>query len=179
YMRKPDCFRRAAGRIRVKCAEIDMDADQRVKAAIAMTLCELRTAEFHSIPLECEVFLEEGGLSDRAPHGICVEALSRSTQSWASYSGYLREIPQLCFAYQRSNEKDLALEVYRNATIEKIAYIRHLMQRAEKEDEVHTRWQSLLLVRLPTFNDDFPPSAFGSHRTFRAPLAASRHPQDL
>jgi hypothetical protein len=31
YMRKPDCFRRAAGRIRVKCAEIDMDADQRVK----------------------------------------------------------------------------------------------------------------------------------------------------
>jgi hypothetical protein len=30
-MRKPDCFRRAAGRIRVKCAEIDMDADQRVK----------------------------------------------------------------------------------------------------------------------------------------------------
>ena len=30
-MRKPDCFRRAAARIRVKCAEIDMDADQRVK----------------------------------------------------------------------------------------------------------------------------------------------------
>jgi hypothetical protein len=38
-----------------------------------MTLCELRTAEFHSIPLECEVFLEEEGLSDRALHGICVE----------------------------------------------------------------------------------------------------------
>jgi hypothetical protein len=74
-----------------------------------MTLCELKTAEFHSIPLECEAFLEEGGLIDRAPHGICVEwaayipgvsnlftrpyrALSRSTQSWASYSGYLREI---------------------------------------------------------------------------------------
>ncbi|KAF8480116.1 hypothetical protein DFH94DRAFT_460798 [Russula ochroleuca] len=145
YKRKPDCFRRAAARIRVRCAEIDMDAGQRVKAAISMTLCELRTAEFHSIPLECEVFLEEGGLSERAPHGICVEALSRSTQSWASYSGYLREIPQLCFAYQRSNEKDLALEIYRNATIEKIAYIRHLMQRAEKEDEAHTLWQSLLL----------------------------------
>ncbi len=38
-----------------------------------MTLCELRTAEVHSIPLECEVFLEEGGLSGRTPHGICVE----------------------------------------------------------------------------------------------------------
>lgn len=38
-----------------------------------MTLCELRTAEVHSIPLECEVFLEEGGLSDSPSHGICVE----------------------------------------------------------------------------------------------------------
>jgi hypothetical protein len=38
-----------------------------------MTLCELRTAEFHSIPLECEIFLEEGGSSERAPHGTCVE----------------------------------------------------------------------------------------------------------
>jgi hypothetical protein len=108
-----------------------------------MTLCELRTAEFHSIPLECELFLEEGGSIDSAPHGICVEwaclfsrslqfftqphrALSRSTQSWASYSGYLREIrtqvsfvncflltvfliAQLCFAYQRSNEKGAEL----------------------------------------------------------------------
>jgi hypothetical protein len=106
-----------------------------------MTLCELRTAGFHSIPLECEVFLEEGESSNRAPHGICVEcaylleesdlftqlyrALSRSTQSWASYSGYLREIrtqvpfrlpfvdcvliAQLCFAYQRSNEKGAEL----------------------------------------------------------------------
>ena len=46
-------------------------------AAISMTLCELRTAGIHSIPLECEVFLEEGGPGDHAPHGICVE--------WAYY----------------------------------------------------------------------------------------------
>lgn len=144
YARKPDCFRRAAGRIRPRCADIEMDADERVKAAISMTLCELRTAEFHSIPLECEAFLEEGTSGGRTLHGICVEALSRSTQSWASYSGYLREIPQLCFAYQRSNEKDLALEIYRNATIEKVAYIRRLMQHAEREEEMRALWQSLL-----------------------------------
>jgi hypothetical protein len=44
-------------------------------AAISMTLCELRTAEFHSIPLECEVFsdLEEGTSGGRTPHGVCVE----------------------------------------------------------------------------------------------------------
>jgi hypothetical protein len=38
-----------------------------------MTLCELRTAGIHSIPLECEVFSEEGESGDRAPHGNCVE----------------------------------------------------------------------------------------------------------
>ncbi|KAI0251910.1 hypothetical protein BJV78DRAFT_1282137 [Lactifluus subvellereus] len=122
-------------------AEHPIPQDLSIPAAISMTLCELRTAEFHSIPLECEVFLEEGGLRDRALHSVCVEALSRSTQSWASYSGYLREIPQLCLAYQQN----LALEIYRNATIEKVAYIRHLVKRAEKEDESHARWQSLLV----------------------------------
>ena len=34
YERKPDCFRRAVGRIRVRCAEIDLDADQRVKGTL-------------------------------------------------------------------------------------------------------------------------------------------------
>jgi hypothetical protein len=46
--------------------------------------------------------------------------------------------------------RDHALEIYRNASIEKVAYIRHLMQRAEKEDEMRTLWQSLLLVRQPS-----------------------------
>ncbi|KAI0292895.1 hypothetical protein BC826DRAFT_1017394 [Russula brevipes] len=174
YMRKPDCFRRAAGRIRVKCAEIDIDPDQRVKAAISMTLCELRTAEFHSIPLECEAFLEDGGLGDRAHHGICVEALSRSTQSWASYSGYLREIPQLCFAYQRSNEKYLALEIYRNATVEKIAYIRHLRQWAEKEDEARAVWQSLL-VDLKNSIDNLQASPTLSHKIYTDISASVLH----
>ena len=31
YAKKPDCFRRAAGRIRSRCADIEMDADERVK----------------------------------------------------------------------------------------------------------------------------------------------------
>ena len=107
-----------------------------------MTLCELRTAEFHSIPLECEVFSEEGGLSDRAPHGICVEwvylleesdLLLSHTEHFPGVLSlgpvilaicvkfvrrFLSELPfsecvliaQLCFAYQRSNEKGAELE---------------------------------------------------------------------
>ena len=43
--------------------------------------------------------------------------------------------------------RDLALEIYRNATIEKVAYIRRLMQHAEREEDMRTLWQSLLAVR--------------------------------
>jgi hypothetical protein len=44
--------------------------------------------------------------------------------------------------------QEFALEIYRNATIEKVAYIRHLMNHADKEDESFARWQLLLVVRL-------------------------------
>lgn len=47
--------------------------------------------------------------------------------------------------------RDLALEIYRNATIEKVAYIRRLMQHAEREEEMRTLWQSLLSVRSVIF----------------------------
>jgi hypothetical protein len=61
-------------------------------AAISMTLCELRTAGIHSIPLECEEFLEERGSGDRVLHGICVE--------WASLleiSDLFTQLPQGTF----------------------------------------------------------------------------------
>lgn len=38
YARKPDCFRRAAGRIHSKCADIEMDADERVKGMLPIRI---------------------------------------------------------------------------------------------------------------------------------------------
>jgi hypothetical protein len=91
-------------------------------AAISMTMCELKTARYRSLPLECQPFsldIEDSVLRE-TPYADCVEfarsplfllfvlltlffmhpsfaillfrALSRSAQFWASYSGYLREI---------------------------------------------------------------------------------------
>ncbi|KAI0264728.1 hypothetical protein BC834DRAFT_252944 [Gloeopeniophorella convolvens] len=145
YTKKPDCFRRVVARIRGRCSDLEVDVDERVKAAVSMAVCELRTAESHSIPLECAPFLGDEYMAGAAHHGVCVEALSRSPQAWASYSGCLREIPQLCFAYERSNGRDFALEIYRNATMEKMAYMRHLMQHAKQEESMRTVWQTLLL----------------------------------
>ncbi|KIJ63744.1 hypothetical protein HYDPIDRAFT_112679 [Hydnomerulius pinastri MD-312] len=102
YTKKPDCFQDAIALVKTRCEESHMDEQERVQAAISMTLCELATARHYSPPLECATFAwgrEEP--SSTLAQAQCVEALSRSAQYWSSYSGYLREIPQLCFAFRR------------------------------------------------------------------------------
>ncbi|KAL0958347.1 hypothetical protein HGRIS_000492 [Hohenbuehelia grisea] len=113
-----------------------MSEEQRVRAAISMTLCELATAKHHAPPLECLAFSVEAprftDVDRSESQGVCVDALSRSAQFWSSYSGYLREIPQLCYAYRRWNDIDTAKNLYRNATIGSHEFLRLLLLREEK-----------------------------------------------
>ncbi|THV04789.1 hypothetical protein K435DRAFT_648883, partial [Dendrothele bispora CBS 962.96] len=100
FSRRSDCFRKVAGKIRLRCSELDMSEAERVQSAISMTLCELATAKHHSPPMECSPFsldrlssdIGSENLSNEGLQGECVSALSRSAQFWSSYSGYLREI---------------------------------------------------------------------------------------
>ncbi|KZP28084.1 hypothetical protein FIBSPDRAFT_817673 [Athelia psychrophila] len=113
-----------------------MHEAQRVRAAISMTLCELATAS-QSPPLECTPFAPPHAEHDsEAEHEHlqppCVAALSRSPQSWSSYSGYLREIPQLCYAFRRWNDIDTARHIYANITREKIALLQYMRRREER-----------------------------------------------
>ncbi|KAH9856462.1 hypothetical protein C2E23DRAFT_807758 [Lenzites betulinus] len=133
YATRPDCFRRAAGLIRTGCAELETHEEERVRAALSMTLCELATAEHLSPPMECIPF-QVGSDGQTWPYtgdppGKCVEALSRSAQYWSSYSGYLREVPQLCFAFRRWNDIDTAKDLHRNSTLQSLALLRHLTDR--------------------------------------------------
>ncbi|KAF8341875.1 hypothetical protein F5887DRAFT_361900 [Amanita rubescens] len=93
---KTDCFLRVSSTIRARCHQDHMPEDERIHAAISMTLCELATANYQSPPLECASFsLDAQTAGMAATHRLqrdCVEALSRSAQFWSSYSGYLREI---------------------------------------------------------------------------------------
>ncbi|KDQ60278.1 hypothetical protein JAAARDRAFT_126349, partial [Jaapia argillacea MUCL 33604] len=143
YSRKPDCFKRAAGSLRLRCSELDMHEDERIKAALSLTLCEIATARHHSAPMECATFSHDSSWFDAGDgsHHDCVEALSRSAQFWSSYSGYLREVPQLCHAFRRWNDIDTAKDIYRNATLEKLALIRLMAQREKKTDEAQMRWE--------------------------------------
>lgn len=71
-----------------------------------------------------------------------LRALSRSAQFWSSYSGYLRETPQLCFTFGRWSDVDLARDTYRNATLEKITFLRHLSQRERILEAQLSTWTS-------------------------------------
>ncbi|KAI1798068.1 hypothetical protein LXA43DRAFT_876046 [Ganoderma leucocontextum] len=138
YAKKPDCFRRAASMLQTRCGDLETDENQRVRAAISMTLCEIATGEHASPPLECESFRSDSNdlyathpPSDRK----CVSALSRSAQYWSSYSGYLREVTQLCFAYQRWNDIDTAKEAHRNTTREAMNVLRYLADREKRMEQ--------------------------------------------
>ncbi|KAJ7749314.1 hypothetical protein DFH07DRAFT_829281 [Mycena maculata] len=140
YSRRPDCFRRVAARISLRCGELETDEDERIKAAISMTLCELATATHHSLPLECASFTVDSEASHDQIQGECVDALSRSAQFWSSYSGYLREVPQLCFAFRRWNDIDTAKDIYKNSTMESMALIRLILAREQADVIGKRRW---------------------------------------
>ncbi|KAF8604543.1 hypothetical protein BDV93DRAFT_605854 [Ceratobasidium sp. AG-I] len=113
HSQRSDCFRDASLALHTGCESLDFDSDARVKAAVHMALCELTTADQVSLPLECKFLGVEA-----SPKEVS-QALARSAQHWSSYSGYLREIPQLCSAYRRLHEIDHAKSIYANITEEK------------------------------------------------------------
>ncbi|KAK7046755.1 hypothetical protein R3P38DRAFT_2875664 [Favolaschia claudopus] len=145
YSRRPDCFRRVAANIRLRCSELEMNEEERVTAAISMTLCELATATHHSLPLECASFTVDSmqDITTRS-RGECVDALSRSAQSWSSYSGYLREVPQLCFAFRRWNDIDAARDIYKTSIMEMTTLARLLLAREQADLEGRQRLNSQL-----------------------------------
>ncbi|CED83081.1 Nuclear fusion protein, KAR5 [Phaffia rhodozyma] len=147
---KPDCFRAVAADFRADCATSSgsqIDGDARARVAISLTLCDLNSARL-SPPMECTPFKSSADgcvKEDREcarqnkdemniSQARCIEALARSAQMWTSYSGYLREATQLCFALQRINSVDIARSVYQNITLEKAALLRVLQQEARERD---------------------------------------------
>ncbi|KAI0674450.1 hypothetical protein C8Q78DRAFT_1014830 [Trametes maxima] len=148
YATKPDCFRKASSFIRVTCGELEHREDERVKAALFMTLCEIATAETHSPPMECIPYQLTRGAPHvhhiGSSHGQCVEALSRSAQYWSSYSGYLREVPQLCFAFRRWSDIDTAKDLHRNSTVQSLALLRHLDNREKVFERALNRSNALI-----------------------------------
>lgn len=71
--------------------------------AINLTLCDIRSIKTFSIPLEC--------LDDGSDMSLCIEAISRSSQLWSSYSGYFRESLTICQSLKSDLYQHYQLEV--------------------------------------------------------------------
>ncbi|KLO16129.1 hypothetical protein SCHPADRAFT_870143 [Schizopora paradoxa] len=142
--KKSDCFHKAATILRQSCANHDPDEDERVRASISMALCELSIARHHSIPMECAAFsaLGNADMLDQSHQdtSLCVEALSRSAQHWSSFSGYMREIPQLCVAFQRWHDFDIAKSIYHNVTVEKLSLLHTLKEAEARRANQNLQW---------------------------------------
>ncbi|KAJ3993880.1 hypothetical protein F5050DRAFT_616093 [Lentinula boryana] len=135
--RSSDCFRKAAGFIQTRCAELDMNEEERVVAAISMTLCELATAKHHAPPMECDVF------SARLHEPSYQSGFSeQQNEEFENSRGYLREIPQLCFTFQRGNDIDNAKEIFRNISLNQDVFLQMVVDR-EHANKVHAeRWSA-------------------------------------
>ncbi|KAF8552486.1 hypothetical protein OG21DRAFT_1416066, partial [Imleria badia] len=151
YQRKPDCFQDAINLVKARCEESRMDEQERIQAAIGMTMCELATARHYLPPMECAAYAKVGHKHSPTPQGQarCVDALSRSAQFWSSYSGYLREIPQLCFTFRRWIDIDTAKDIYRNVTEEKSMLVRFLIEREKGSKTTQELWGKMAEVRIP------------------------------
>lgn len=96
------------------------------EAAIAFTLCELRTSHHQTFPMECASFVPDPDSKplplERASlyktHSICVEALKSSVQYWTSYHGNLQRVVQQCHAYRRLHDRDEARDILHRTTVE-------------------------------------------------------------
>ncbi|KAG9007343.1 hypothetical protein FRB94_014465 [Tulasnella sp. JGI-2019a] len=144
---EPDCFGSETASVLERCGEeLELSDNERVQFAIGMTLCELKTAKHNTPPLECRAFSSNNRVAfdRRSTQSSCVAALARSAQFWSSYSGYIRQVSQLCHAFRRSHDIDTARSLYRNATLEKVALLRVLSRRETALNDVRSDMRNIL-----------------------------------
>ncbi|KZV76566.1 hypothetical protein PENSPDRAFT_645992 [Peniophora sp. CONT] len=119
----------------------------RVRVAVSLAICELKAASAHDelVPMECAAFASEerAEAPDNIDPRACTQAMLRSTQAWASFSGYHRDILPICTAMQHSNGIDRALELFHNATVGNIALIRYFEKRTEEDQVSRESWYDL------------------------------------
>ncbi|EPQ30978.1 uncharacterized protein PFL1_01167 [Pseudozyma flocculosa PF-1] len=134
-------------KVKSQCGdELDSNALDKSLAAIRLAACDL-TSALQPLPLECSGILDaEANASQVGEQSLssCVQALSRSPQAWSSYSGYLRDVPQICFALRRWHEIDTARDLYR-AAAQDGASLREVVRRHhDRQEEALESFQASL-----------------------------------
>ncbi|OXG12580.1 hypothetical protein C366_05391 [Cryptococcus neoformans Tu401-1] len=157
---RSECHSHIAARLPISCGSEEDDGQvsesNRRAVAISFTLCSMQSA-LQPIPSECLPWWKSSeppvkkisriisvwsntppGESDR--QALCLGTIHRSPQDWNSYNTFLSDATQLCHALQGQQEVARARELYANATMEKIALLRHL----RKKDQDRLQHESKL-----------------------------------
>lgn len=102
-----DCAKKALEPIINQCAEgiETISPIQQKLIAIQLSICEFENAEI-SYPSECKSQILD----------TCILLLEKSPQYWTTFSGYYREIRNICHQISLPFAKDQILQVYENIT---------------------------------------------------------------
>ncbi|GAA5946891.1 hypothetical protein JCM3765_002064 [Sporobolomyces pararoseus] len=114
------------------CESLAHSDSQRSEIAVRMALCEIGSAQSARTPKECLDWEQK-----RGQVAFCVEALSRSPQYWASYSGYLREIVTHCSTFRRWADIELARDLHKAST----SILHDFVSRLKRYEETRSRRQ--------------------------------------
>ncbi|KAI8907503.1 hypothetical protein DFJ77DRAFT_181475 [Powellomyces hirtus] len=131
------CFKAAVAQVKAGCSTLGINEREKITYAVHLTRCEISTA---SIPIPPECQREATDLDVYA----CVEILSRVPQLWTSYSGYVREVVNMCFAIQYENHQNTVERLFNNVTMHQISSYR-LLRRQHMDME---NWHNQEIGRL-------------------------------
>ncbi|ORX76208.1 hypothetical protein BCR32DRAFT_304069 [Anaeromyces robustus] len=109
YTSKEDCFQNSIKTLKYGCLEMELDDNKKMEYAVELTLCELTSANI-SVPTECRHDQKNRSMAK------CVENISRYSQLWTSYSGYFKDVVNMCYAIRYPLERNLLQNIHRNIT---------------------------------------------------------------
>ncbi|EMG45756.1 KAR5 Nuclear fusion protein KAR5 [Candida maltosa Xu316] len=106
-----DCSKKAIQQIIPQCMQgIEAITPSQQKAvAIELSICEFENVNI-PFPRECKT------KNDDDDFDLCLLLLEKSPQYWTTFSGYYREIKNICHQISVPFEKDQILSVYENIT---------------------------------------------------------------
>ncbi|TIC10698.1 hypothetical protein E3Q15_02955 [Wallemia mellicola] len=123
------------------CNDIYNNQENRISVAIELTICDIKTTKSLTIPLECI------GEYDKS---YCLDAISRSSQLWSSYSGYFRDSLTIC----QSFKPEIIQTEFLNNQLTILDYLTRLQQQLNTQIDYHEHLDKKLLIKMDYLLDN-------------------------
>ncbi|XAO24566.1 hypothetical protein I312_103370 [Cryptococcus bacillisporus CA1280] len=161
---RSECHSQITAHLPLSCGREDdggkVSESNRRAIAISFTLCSMQSA-LQPLPNECLPWWQLSEPPVRKPsriisvwhptspgendhQALCLGAIHRSPQDWNSYNTFLSDAAQLCHVLRGQQEIAQARELYTNATMEKIALLKHLKDKDQDRLQRETKLEEYI-----------------------------------